>query len=483
MAARIRSRLLLGYLLVLLLGMGLAALLVWRAVANLYQTTQRENLLAQANLIASSLAGQAFPMNDSQPYSQVTNVSPGIHTRFLAEQGGMLVSVPFIEDEIPVPDAEQSAAVSAQELAARPEIQQALGGEGASAVRRVGPDGGRRVIYAAAPVPAPGGAVQGLVYLAAPLPAGGLPGSLMAQLTGAALAAALLAILAGTLLSRQLARPIEITARAASAVSSGDLNQEVSENTGVTELDELGTAFNAMTASLRESEQAKNAFIADVTHELRTPLTVVKGTIETLEDGALDDIEGRGPLLRAMHQETDRLIRLVNDLLVLTRADAGALHLQLQPLDLAELAQSRCARLSLLAAKRGIRLQVQAAETRVQADPDRLAQVWDNLLDNALRYSPQGGTITVSVQRTEHEIHCSVSDQGEGIPAQHLEQLFERFYRVDASRERKSGGAGLGLAIVRALVSAHGGRAWAASQVGKGTTLSFSLPAGSPDGP
>ena len=150
-----------------------------------------------------------------------------------------------------------------------------------------------------------------------------------------------------------------------------------------------------MTASLRQADQAKTAFISDVTHELRTPLTVIKGTIETLQDGALDDLAARGPFLAAMSRETERLIRLVNDLLVLTRADAGALNLQLHPLDLAELARSRCEHLARAAGQSQVRLVVipPAGEETcpVLADADRMAQVLDNLLDNAIRYSPAGG--------------------------------------------------------------------------------------------
>ena len=171
-----------------------------------------------------------------------------------------------------------------------------------------------------------------------------------------------------------------------------------------------------MAESLRQSDEAKKAFIADVTHELRTPLTVIKGTIETLEDGALDDTEGRGPLLTSMGRETDRLIRLVNELLVLTRADAGSLQLNLQPLDLAELARTRCDVFSGLATRQGIGLKVRnrsndfshspaaatevaTTQVRVLADPDRLSQVIDNLLDNAIRHSPENSTITITSRK------------------------------------------------------------------------------------
>jgi signal transduction histidine kinase len=239
-----------------------------------------------------------------------------------------------------------------------------------------------------------------------------------------------------------------------------------------------------MTTNLRQSDQAKTAFIADVTHELRTPLTVIKGTVETLEDGALDDLDGRGPLLISMHRETDRLIRLVNDLLVLTRVDLGALKLDLKLVDLEALAQARCLYLAPLAANRQVQLDVgieapaPPAGCFTRGDADRLAQIFDNLLDNAIRHAPQGSIVTVTLRSTGDEIQCAIRDDGPGIPAQHLPLIFERFYRVEASRDRHAGGSGLGLAIVKSLVLAHGGRIRADSVEGQGTKITFWLPVG-----
>jgi two-component system OmpR family sensor kinase len=233
-----------------------------------------------------------------------------------------------------------------------------------------------------------------------------------------------------------------------------------------------------MTSNLLQSDQAKKAFVADVTHELRTPLTVIKGTIETLEDGALDDVEGRGPLLASMQHETNRLIRLVNDLLVLTRAEAGALNLNIESIDLVELTRARCESLSTLAAPCRVVLHVKAqGQAKVRGDADRLSQVLDNLLDNAIRHAPEGSTVTVTVRREENKILCAVSDRGSGISAQHLPLIFERFYRVDTSRARHTGGSGLGLAIVHSLVSAQGGHITIDSVEGMGTTITFWLPA------
>jgi signal transduction histidine kinase len=484
----IRARLSLNTLLVLILGMMLAAALAWQAVSGLYISTQRENLLAQAKLIAAALDGQPLPTNP-QPYSQTSNVTPGIHTRLLTEGGAVVVGLPLTDLTVPMP-AEQNASVPTSELIQRPEVDSALKGTPATALRRV--LGNQRVLYAAAPIHADDGHITGIAYIATPLPATGLPTNIILQLLGAILIAVLLASLAGRYLARQIAHPLEGLATAATSITRGDLHKRVPTDSNIAELQDLGQTFNDMADSLRQSDEAKKAFIADVTHELRTPLTVIKGTIETLEDGALDDHEGRGPLLTSMQRETDRLIRLVNELLVLTRADAGSLQLEIQSVDLVELAKQRCELLSNLAARQGIELKVvprgadwqSALPTRsaeyhsapqILADPDRLSQVLDNLLDNAIRHSPANSNITVSIEEKNDGLECSVADRGTGIPAQHLPFIFERFYRVDKSRNRKDGGTGLGLAIARALIGAMGGHISATSIEGRGTTITFWL--------
>jgi signal transduction histidine kinase len=481
----IRTRLSINYLLVLVLGMTLAGVLAWLAVERLYINSQRENLLAQARLIAAALQGSALPTEPVQPYSQTANIMPGIHTRLLSEGGAVVVGLPLSDAFTQAPAVEQYASIPTSELVRRPEIDAALHGSPATAIRRV--LGEQRALYAAAPVYAENGQINGLVYIATPLPAAGLPTHLILQLSGAMVLAIVLATLAGGLLARKIARPLEGLAQAATAISEGDLKQRVAVESNITELQSLEQTFNEMAENLRQSDEAKKAFIADITHELRTPLTVIKGTIETLEDGALDDVEGRGPLLTSMARETERLIRLVNQLLVLTRADAGSLQLNRQPLDLAELLRSRCDVFSGLATRHRITLRdkvdchtsgsLQSASA-VYADSDRLSQVIDNLLDNAIRHSPENSTITIALQQTEDGIECSVSDHGSGIPAQHLPFIFERFYRVDASRNRRDGGTGLGLAIARALVNAQGGNIRAQSTEGQGTTITFWLPKG-----
>jgi signal transduction histidine kinase len=483
MSAPLRTHLLFNYLAILLLGMGLAGVLSWHLVENLYIETQRENLIAQAELIASALQGQALIELPAEPYSQAANVQPGIHARLLGEQGAVIVGLSELQGSIPlqVPVAESTSPVTPAELLERPEIGQALQGEPASAIRQVASEGNRRVLYAAAPAYGVDGSVTALVYLAMPLPAGGLPTEMVLQLGAVFFIAVLLAVLAGMLLTRRILTPLENISQAAAAVSKGDLHQQLEEKHDIDELNALGRAFNHMTESLLQSDQAKRAFVADVAHELRTPLTVIKGTIETLEDGAMDDLAGRGSLLAAMQHETERLIRMVNDLLVLTRAEAEMLELDIQLLDLSVLASQRCQQLAPMAARQNVQLDVIVVDpdgsTRTLADADRVAQVLDNLLDNAMRYSPSGTTVTVTLSQEGAEVHCGVHDCGAGIPTQHLPFIFDRFYRADVSRQRSTGGAGLGLAIARALILAQGGHIRAESIPGEGATIIFSLPA------
>ena len=473
----IHIRLSLNYLFVLTLGMALAGALAWFVVSDLYLSTQRENILAQAKLIAAGLQDSTLPTQSIQPYSQTANVLPGIHTRLIGDSGAVVVGLPLSEETIQMSEAEQYASIPPSELMQRPEIESALNGTSATVLRRVVDN--RQVLYAAAPVQNSSGQITGIVYIATPLPSGGLPASIIFKLSGAVVIAILIAAIAGRVLARKIANPLEELASAAAAVSKGDLKQTVSTNTNITEFQSVNQTFNEMVGSLRQSDEVKKAFIADVTHELRTPLTVIKGTIETLEDGALDDLEGRSSLLTSMMRETDRLIRMVNELLVLTRADAGSLALNIQNVDLTELAQMRCETMRPMASRQKVGIRVISAmpPMLVSVDPDRISQVLDNLIANAIRHSPEDSTISIKLQVNDHGIECSVSDSGIGISSKHLPLIFDRFYRVESSRDRISGGTGLGLAIARALISAHGGDIYAASVEGQGTTVTFRLPA------
>ncbi len=485
MGSPLRRRLTLSYLGVVLLGMLLAGLLAGQVVEQLYLNTQKENLTARAVLNAAGISQEVLPAGNSfnpDPYTQTTNVQPGIHPRFLSESGAVLYSLPLSSDSdlLPEPLVEDPGLVSAAELMERSEIISALNGQTDTAVRRpITSDSPRRVLYAAAPVWDEVGSLSGLVYLAMPLPAGGLPPIMLVELIGAVLLGGLSAGGIGIWLSRELSRPLENLESAAEAIAAGDLERRVPVQDEIRELSGLARTFNRMAVRLQQSRESQNVFIADVTHELRTPLTVIKGTVETMEDGAWDDLESRERLLGSMHSETDRLIRLVNDLLVLTRADDSALNLNLNKLNLLQLAEERYRQLTPLASEKGVGFKVTSqagGSFLVNGDQDRLAQVLDNLLNNAVRHSPKGTSVTVQLDSLQDRVSCIVQDRGEGIPPKHLPRIFERFYRVDPARDRREGGAGLGLAIARALVEAHGGEIEIESTPGVGTAVKFWLP-------
>ena len=484
MKTSLRTRLSFSHLMVLFLGILLAGILVWIAVEQVYLSTQRDNLLAQARLTAAALTGTPIDLDPIEPYSQTINISPGIHTRLLDESGAVLIGVPFPEGENPVqvPYWEDPGYIAAEDLIQRPEIISALNGEPDTAIRKIAALEEQRVLYAAAPVLNRSGQVINLVYLATPLPRRGLPADLILQLITAVLGAATVAGIISMILAKRIAKPLEELNQAASSISKGNLTQQVTQSDGILEVDNLSRSFNEMSSNLHFSNQAKNAFIADVTHELRTPLTVIKGTVETLEDGALDDLEGRVGLLSSLGKETNRLIRLVNNLLTLTRADSDALKLNPQNFDLKELINERCHAFQKLLSQNAVSIKIDtpghegSIDLVVYADVDRVSQVFDNILDNAIRYAPAGSEITISIMVSGPNVICSISDLGDGISSEHLPYIFERFYRADPARDRGTGGSGLGLSIARSLIEAQGGEIWAKSQVGEGTEITFQLP-------
>lgn len=233
-------------------------------------------------------------------------------------------------------------------------------------------------------------------------------------------------------------------------------------------------------SELRRLESVRRDFVANASHELKTPLTAIRGYAETLLDEQLPE-ELRQRFTRVIHTNAERLQRIVDDLLDLSRIESGGWAIEAEPLQLARVVGEAWTAQAPLAEEKGIELRTElgpgAAE--VTADAAALHQIFTNLFSNALRYTPPGGSVTVRATRLgppAPAIQVEVSDTGSGIPSSHLPRIFERFYRVDPARSREEGGTGLGLAIVKHLVEAHGGRVEAASQLGSGTTIRFSIP-------
>ncbi len=292
----------------------------------------------------------------------------------------------------------------------------------------------------------------------------------------AALAAMLVAVVLSLYLSRSVIAPISAMSLAAQRIADGRYDERVQVN-GADELAQLATRFNQMAGKLNQVESMRRRLIGDVSHELRTPLTAIKGSMEGLMDGVLPATQ---ETYQQIHAEADRLNRLVDDLQELSRVESHAYQLELRPVEVAALVRTVAKRLASQAESKRISLDLELAPDlpRVLADEDRAVQVLTNLTGNALQYTPENGTVTIAARRMNQEVQVSIQDTGIGIPPEHLPHIFDRFYRADKSRSRRSGGgSGIGLTIARALVEAHGGRIWAESAgEGQGSTLTFTLP-------
>jgi PAS domain S-box-containing protein len=232
-------------------------------------------------------------------------------------------------------------------------------------------------------------------------------------------------------------------------------------------------------AERREMERMKDEFVSVVSHELRTPLTSIRGSLGLLAAGKLGEVPEKGRrMLEIAVQNTDRLVRLINDILDIERIESGTVTMELRPVDASALAREAMEVMTAMAERSGVHLYAWSERHPLEADPDRILQVLTNLLSNAIKFSPPGAQVTLTMEPQGDEMVFRVADQGRGIPPDRLESIFERFSQVDSSDAREKGGTGLGLAICRSIVQQHGGRIWVESEVGSGSTFSFTLPLG-----
>ena len=297
--------------------------------------------------------------------------------------------------------------------------------------------------------------------------------------TGAALllavaGAAALALILGVVSTRMLTRPVHDLTRAIRSMRNGALEQTVPVRAH-DEFGEMATAFNEMSAQLARSQRVRDQMTADIAHELRTPLSVVTGYLEGIRDGVL---EPTPETIATLHDEARHLQGLVEDLRTLSLADAGRLALQRESVAPDELLRSVYQAFGPLADAAGVELQVQSGDVpaAVEVDAKRMRQVLGNLVANALRFTPPGGRVALAAGREGDAVVLTVADTGAGMAPETLPHIFERFYRVDPARTAESGASGLGLAIARSLVEAHGGTIGAESVQGSGTTMRVTLP-------
>jgi len=262
-------------------------------------------------------------------------------------------------------------------------------------------------------------------------------------------------MMVGVISSRGLAAPLNNLAKAARAVGSQDLTQRIKVK-GTSEVREVAVAFNSMAAALEEAEDLRNNMLADIAHELRTPLTVIQGNLRAILDDVyeLDKVE-----VARLYDQTRQLSRLVEDLHDLALLEAKEFSLNIDEFDLKNMIHEVAAIYQPIFDDQGIKLDLDLpGESVVRGDCARLTQCLNNLLNNALRHSPEGGTVKIRLENRADGTVISVKDTGTGITDEHLSYVFDRFYRVDSDRNRRSGGSGLGLAITQALVQAHGGK-------------------------
>jgi signal transduction histidine kinase len=283
-----------------------------------------------------------------------------------------------------------------------------------------------------------------------------------------------LALVLGFLLAARISEPLDGLTDATGKISGGDYSGRVKVKGG-REVQELATAFNSLADSLEENEELRKNMVADVAHELRNPLATLRGQLELLQEGK---IPYNQETVDSLMDDALLLSRIIDDLSQLTLVDAGKLEFVLQAVPPERLLGDVRARFEHEAAAKEIDLVVEdpGELPPVKADPSRLSQVLGNLVGNSLVHTPVEGKITLGAREAGGAVEFMVSDTGAGFTEEELPHVFDRFYRTDKSRSRATGGAGLGLSIARSLVEAQGGRIWARSEAGKGTTISFTVP-------
>ncbi len=285
------------------------------------------------------------------------------------------------------------------------------------------------------------------------------------------------AAIGGWVIAGNILEPIDrVTMTAQKITRARDLGRRIEVPSTMDEVGRLALTLNEMLARIEDLFRAQQRFVADVSHELRSPLTAVRGNLDLLKRGAADDPTERAQMIEAMDSETARMSRLVSDLLLLARQDAG-IPIARHPVELDTLLLEIYRQAQITA--RGIKVTLGAEDQAIiVGDRDRLKQVLLNLVDNALKYTPQGGEVTLSLTKDDAWVKISVRDTGIGIAPDDIPNLFDRFYRVDKARSRDAGGTGLGLAIAKSVVDAHNGKIMVESELGKGSTFTVWLPLG-----
>lgn len=472
----LRIRLILSHLLVCFVSIALISAFAANAIINAALQDAEHTLENLAFVSSDTLEGPlrrwSAGETDSTPVQNVL-------LRLLANHPYMHYTI-YLPDGTPILHTGDELPAKA-ERSTTPEVWQALEseiGEG----RNIQTDNqGVQILYIAMRIRGEE-KVYGVLRLGAPLNMALDPARRsLAVLFVVAITVAIGVGLFGWLLANNISLPVRRLTHTAERLAHGELGTRV-KPTGPHELQRLSVAFNIMAARLQDHMEELRAFVANASHELRTPLTVVKLRAEALRDGALSEPEISEQFLNDIESEVDRLSRMVNDLLDLSRIEAGLASSQKSPLNLGLVAAEVCETFSIRASKAGLSLesQIQPDLPEVMGNEDQLRRVLYNFMDNAIKYTPSGGRVELflGLGRKGKIIRLLVKDSGPGISAEHLPHIFERFYRVEATRPRygSSKGSGLGLAISKTIIENHGGKIGVSSQLGKGATFWVELP-------
>ncbi len=469
----LRLKLVLSYLAVALGAILILAIAVAIAVQNYFNNTQLEGLRQQAQFRANQIVFASF--HNDTPMIRIAPDDPVLFA-FVDTQGSRTCSgLQFLKQQS-CNDPTLTSAFS-ETLSKNKETD--------GTIQMVADSTTFSSLYVCVPVKNYNGQLIGAMLLTTPAIAQYFSQQANLAIFIAGLIVAVLVIIFSFLFARRLTQPLESLTLAAEQMKQGKYTQRVVTPKTQDELGRLASTFNDMANTieadvneLRRQEQARRDLIANIAHDLATPLTAIQGFSEALADEVITDAEARQETAQRIGREVQRLRRLVKDLQQMSSLEAGHAQLDLAPLDMHTLVEETLNVIRPECEQMNITLHNEIApETPLAlADSDRITQVLLNLLDNARRHTLAGGSISIRAYSKENALYTQVRDTGIGIDSADLPHIFERFYRADRSRTRTTGGSGLGLSIVKAIITAHGGNIWAESNPGQGTTITFTLP-------
>lgn len=454
-------------MLTVLLAMLVTALLLYTQLGSYFNNYVYENLFSRATNVSrvSALALEALP----------TGMATNILQRAIEYNDGISGIIIFDDDAQVVVSSNVNWERVDASKATTDIISQALYGESVSGSGHLGGVLLDDTLYVMEPIRVKN-SVEGivLVYSAKPY-ISDMRLDVMLLFFSAVLIAAMLAFLISAVVSQRIARPIREMTNVAKKIASGDYSQKVSTD-AKGELQVLASSFNQMSAAIKETDDMQSAFISDVSHELRTPMTIISGFVEGILDGTIPENEQRN-YLEIVLSETKRLSRLVNDLLEMSRLKSGKIEYKMVPFDINENLRQGIISFDKRLSEKNINLEVNFEQdsSYVLGSRDSIYRVITNLMDNAVKFTPDGGEIIISTRTENGKTKISIQNSGEGLSEKELIHIWDRFYQTDKSRTGKTRGAGLGLYIVRNIMVAHNNAIYAESEQGKYTRFTFEL--------